>query len=71
VIAAGPKPDDPRSEVVVFAGLSAEATWRCVEAIGGNDSAPAEVVLIPAGHHPRRLAVGMSKNGGSSRDTPR
>ncbi|MCA1685122.1 MAG: hypothetical protein LC745_03895, partial [Planctomycetia bacterium] len=58
VIAAGPNPDDPRSEVVIFAGLSAEATWRCVEANGDRDDLPAEVLLLPSGRKARRLIVG-------------
>jgi hypothetical protein len=58
VIAAGPIPDDHRYEVVIFAGLSAEATWRCVLGIGERNSAPAEVVLLPAGKPAQRLAVG-------------
>ena len=37
VIAAGPNPADPRSEVVVFAGLSAEATWHCVQVVGDRE----------------------------------
>ncbi len=41
IIAAGPNPDDPHSEIVILAGLSADATWRCVKAIGGRDAMPA------------------------------
>ncbi len=39
LIAAGPNPDDPRSEVVIFAGLGGEATWRCVS-VAGDRSRP-------------------------------
>ena len=43
VIAAGGNPLNPRCEVVVFAGLSAEATRRCVLKIGDRgDDRPAE-----------------------------
>ncbi len=62
VIAAGPKPDDPRSEVVIFAGLSAEATWKCVKAIGDRgEGGAAEVILLPAGKKPRKLVVSEPK----------
>ncbi|MFO0953943.1 MAG: C45 family autoproteolytic acyltransferase/hydrolase, partial [Isosphaeraceae bacterium] len=49
VIAAGASPNDPKSSVVVFAGLSAEATWRCVETAGARDARPAEVLILPEG----------------------
>jgi hypothetical protein len=62
VIAAGPRPDDPKSEVVVFAGLSAEATWRCVEAVAGRETHPAEVLILPASGRPQRLAIGPNSD---------
>ena len=34
VIAAGDNPLSPRFQVVLFAGLSAEATWHCVDQLG-------------------------------------
>ena len=58
VVVAAERPDDPRHEVVLFAGLSAEATWRCVQAVGARDGAPATVILLPSGRPARRLAVG-------------
>ncbi|MFO0909249.1 MAG: C45 family autoproteolytic acyltransferase/hydrolase [Isosphaeraceae bacterium] len=57
LIVAGPKPGDPRSEIVVFAGLSAEATWRCVEQVGSRDAGPAEAIVSAAGREPQRLVV--------------
>ena len=59
VIAAGPRPDDPGSSVVLFAGLSAEATWRCVKQIGPG--APTEVLLLPAGKPAHRVVVGRAE----------
>jgi hypothetical protein len=57
VIAAGSNPLNPRYELVLFAGLSAEATWRSVEHLGGRESPPAEVLLLPNAGRPRRLVV--------------
>ena len=57
VIAAGPRPDDRRHEVVFFSGLRAEATWRCVEAAGRREAPPAEALLTPARDKPKRLVV--------------
>ncbi|MGE3819636.1 MAG: hypothetical protein AB7I30_09390, partial [Isosphaeraceae bacterium] len=56
IIAAGPRPDDPGSSLVVFAGLSAGATWRCVEAIGTRGGDPAAAIVLAAGQRP--VAVG-------------
>ncbi|GAC1472237.1 MAG: hypothetical protein NVSMB9_19250 [Isosphaeraceae bacterium] len=57
LIVAGPRPDDPRREVVLYAGLSAEATWRCVQANAKRDGAPAEVLLHQAGREPRLMVI--------------
>jgi hypothetical protein len=57
VIAAGSNPLNPRYELVLFAGLSAEATWRCVENVGTRETPPAEVLLLPNAGRPRRLVV--------------
>jgi hypothetical protein len=57
VIAAGSNPLNPRYELVLFAGLSAEATWRCVEHAGGRESIPAEVLLLPNAGRSRRLVI--------------
>ncbi len=56
VIAAGENPLSPRFEVVLFAGLGAEAIWRSVEHLGGRNGGHAEVVLIAQGSPPRGLA---------------
>lgn len=57
VIAAGGNPLNPRFELVLFAGLSADATWRCVQEIGDRESPPAEVLLLAHNARPRRLVV--------------
>jgi hypothetical protein len=59
IIAAGPNPNDPRVSVVLFAGLSAESTWHSIEAIGTLDTQPSNIILLPAGGRPRRLAIGQ------------
>jgi hypothetical protein len=43
--------------VVVFAGLSAEATWMCPRRFPDHGEAGAEVLLMEAGSSIRRLAV--------------
>lgn len=58
LVVAGSRPDDPRSEAVLFAGLSAEATWRCVELVGGREPDPAEALLVVRGQPHRRLVIG-------------
>jgi hypothetical protein len=63
VIAAGPNPGDPDKSVVIFAGLSADATWHCVQTVGERDGEPAEALLLAAGAKPRRLVVGETKGG--------
>ena len=58
VIAAGSNPLNPHRELVLFAGLSAEATRSCVQKIGDrNDVQPAEVLLLASGAKPRRLVL--------------
>jgi hypothetical protein len=59
LIVASRKPEDPRYSIVIFAGLSADATWHCVEAIGTLDFEPSNVILSPAGGRARRLALGI------------
>jgi hypothetical protein len=43
--------------VVVFAGLSAQATWMCPRRFPDHGGASAEVLLMEAGESIRRLAV--------------
>ena len=57
VIAAGSNPLDRRYEVVLFAGLSGEATWRCAQQVGDRKSPPAEIWLWAAGSKPRALVA--------------
>jgi hypothetical protein len=57
VIAAGANPLNRRYEVVLFAGLGAEATWRCVQQVGDRRTGPAEVWLWASGARPRSLVV--------------
>ena len=54
LIVAADNPLTPRFEVVLFAGLSAEATWHCVEHLGGRH---AEVVLLAEGATPHRMVA--------------
>jgi hypothetical protein len=57
VIAAGPNPLAGRYEVVLFAGLSAEATWRCAQQAGDRTNPPAEVWLWASGARPRAMVA--------------
>ena len=57
VIAAGPNPLDRRYESVLFAGLSAEATWRCAREFGDRKTSPTEVWLWASGAKPRSLVI--------------
>jgi hypothetical protein len=57
VIAAGPNPLAGRYEVVLFAGLSAEATWRCAQQVGDRNSPTTEVWLWASGARPRALVA--------------
>ena len=59
VVAAGPNPMAADRSVVIFAGLSADATWHSVEAIGTLDGETSNVILSPAGGQPKRLAIGI------------
>ena len=55
--AAGPNPLAADRSVVIFAGLSAEATWTCPRQVSRRRPAAAEVLLMEAGGSIRRLAV--------------
>jgi hypothetical protein len=57
VVAAGPNPLAPDRSVVVFAGLSAEATWTCPRRFPDRGGATAEVLLMEHGETTRQLAV--------------
>jgi hypothetical protein len=69
VIAAGPSPFNDRYEVVLFAGLSAEATWRCTQQLGPRESPPAEVWLWASGFRPRGLVAGSQRQEGNRQAT--
>ena len=55
VIVAGENPTNPRFEVVVYAGLGAEATWHGSEHVGGRRGGHPEVVLLAEGAPPRPM----------------
>ena len=57
VVCAGESPFNSRYEVVVYAGLSADATRRAIENRDERNSPPAEIHLFPAGRRPRRLCL--------------
>ncbi len=68
VIAAGSNPLNRRFEVVLFAGLSGEATWRCAQQVGERRSPPAEVWLWASGSKPRAL---VATPAAAEKDRPR
>jgi hypothetical protein len=58
VLAAGSNPLNPRYSVVVYAGLSAEATWQSVQRLPEEtfgDPVATEVMLMAAGSAPKPL----------------
>ncbi len=57
VIVAGDNPRNPRYSAVVYAGLGAEATWKCVQHLEGDEVPPPQVLLLPAGRKPARFRV--------------
>ena len=57
VIAAGPNPLNPRFEVVVFAGLGAESTWKAVQALPGRNDEASNVLVLAVGSAPRAIVV--------------
>jgi Phospholipase B len=59
VIVAGDNPLSPRFAVVLFAGLSAEATWHCVEHVGGRQ---AQAVVLADGGSPHRLVARVAED---------
>jgi hypothetical protein len=63
VVAAGPSPMAVDRSVVVFAGLSAESTWKCARHFPDHGEATAEVLLMEAGAPLRRLVVSASPGG--------
>jgi hypothetical protein len=57
VICAGESPYSSRYQVVVYAGLSAEATRRAIKHPEERRRPAAEIVLFPARRPPRRLCI--------------
>ncbi|WP_435009287.1 C45 family autoproteolytic acyltransferase/hydrolase [Tundrisphaera lichenicola] len=57
VIVAGENPLNPRYQVVAFAGLGAESTWKSVEHVGARRGNHPEVVLIAEGSSARDLVA--------------
>ena len=57
VVCTGESPFNSRYEVVLYAGLSADATRRAIETRDERNSPPAEIRLFPAGRSPRRLCI--------------
>jgi hypothetical protein len=60
IVAAGPSPLAANRSVVIFAGLSAEATWMCAKRFPDHGGASAEVLLMENGESVRQLAVPVS-----------
>ena len=62
IVAAGPSPLAADRSVVIFAGLSAEATWKCPRRFPDQRGASAEVLLMENGASIRTMAVPSSGN---------
>ena len=62
IVAAGPSPLAADRSVVIFAGLSAEATWMCPRRFPDHGGAGAEVLLMENGGSVRQLAVPAAGN---------
>lgn len=67
VVCTGDNPFDSRYQVVVYAGLSADATRRAVVHPEERHRPPAEIQLFPARRHPRRLAIAAQPDIAASR----
>jgi hypothetical protein len=57
VIAAGDNPMNPRYSTLVYAGLSAYSTWKCVHTREDEDLPSPQVVLLAAGEKPAHFRV--------------
>ncbi len=57
VIAVGQNPRNPRYSAVVYAGLGARATWKCVQELPDRGGAACEVLLLAAGQPARALCL--------------
>ncbi|HVA48220.1 MAG TPA: C45 family autoproteolytic acyltransferase/hydrolase [Pirellulales bacterium] len=59
VVFAAANPFNDRYQVVVYAGLSAEATHHAIDHRDERHSPAAEIMLYPAGRRPRRLCIAV------------
>ena len=57
IVVAGDNPLNARYSVVVFAGLDAESTWRCVQNLPSDDDPNPQVILKPAGRAAQHFRV--------------
>jgi hypothetical protein len=57
VVTAGDNPLNSRYSVVIYAGLGAEATWKCVQHHDPEELPQPQVLLLPEGHKPARFRV--------------
>ncbi|MCY2964127.1 MAG: hypothetical protein NT069_10925, partial [Planctomycetota bacterium] len=57
VICAADNPFDSRYSVVVYAGLGAEATWKCVQYLDADEDPAAQVMLFPAQGPVRKFRI--------------
>jgi len=57
VVVAGENPGNPRFSVVIYTGLGAEATWKCVQHLETEELPPPQVILMPAGQKVARFRV--------------
>lgn len=64
IVVAGENPHNSRFSVVVFAGLDAESTWRCVQNLPTDDVPSPQVILRPAGRDTRRFRVSAESKDG-------
>ncbi len=62
IVAAGPNPMAGDRSVVIFAGLSAEATWMCPRRFADYAGDGAEVLLMEHAGQLRKLAVPPAAN---------
>ncbi|HEX4145046.1 MAG TPA: C45 family autoproteolytic acyltransferase/hydrolase [Pirellulales bacterium] len=55
MVVAGANPRNNRYSIVVYAGLSASATWHCVDSLPDRDERAIEVLLLPVGKPARAM----------------
>jgi hypothetical protein len=61
VVAAGENPFNPRYSAVMFAGLSATSTWRCVRDMPETTEPQPQIILHVAGKRTRYFHVSHTK----------